>query len=92
MAAHLALGDQSFAQQQLHVAVVARSRFDAAGTELIDAAVADVRPVRTAVLDEACGARGTRLVIERHAFTELHDTVVSAREGEGQEPLRIEYG
>ena len=34
----------------------------------------------------------TRLVIERHAFTELHDAVVSAGESEGQEPLRIEYG
>ncbi len=73
------------------MAVVARARLDRAAAQLIDAAVADVRPIRAAVLDEAHGAGGARLVIERDAIAELDDAVVSARERQGQEPLRIEY-
>ena len=91
MAAHLALGDQSFAQQQLDVAVVARAGFDAAAAQLVDPAVADVRPIRAAVLDQAYGAGRARLVVERDAFAELDDTVVRARERQGQKALRIEH-
>ena len=63
----------------------------AAAAQLVDAAVADVRPIRAAVLDQAYGAGRARLVIERDAFAELDDAVVRARERQGQKPLRIEY-
>ena len=55
MAAHLVLVDQPFAQQELDVAVVARALANRALSQLVHAAVADVRPVRSRRL-----GRGTR--------------------------------
>ena len=62
-----------------------------AAAQLIDAAVADVRPIRAAVLNQADGARRARLVIERDAFAELDHSIVRARERQGQKALRIEH-
>ena len=47
------LGDLAFAQQQLDVAVIAGALEDLAVTQVVHAAVADVRPVRRAFLDQA---------------------------------------
>jgi hypothetical protein len=42
---HLVLVDQSFPQQQLDVTVVASALAHRASAQLVDAAIADVRPV-----------------------------------------------
>ena len=63
----------------------------AAGAQPIDAAVADMCPIRAAVLHEACGAGRARLVVERDAVAELHHAFVGARQRQRQKALRIEY-
>jgi uncharacterized protein (TIGR00255 family) len=72
------------------VTVVTRSRVNPPGPKVVDAAVADVSPVRVAVLQQADGAGCAGLLLERHAVAELDDAVVRERERERQEALRVE--
>ena len=90
MALRLPLGDPARAQQQLDVRVVTRAFEHPAGAQLVDAAVADVRPVRAAALHEAHGAGGTRPDLRRQAVAERDDRVVCAPDREVQEAVRIE--
>ncbi|GMU69197.1 MAG: hypothetical protein AMXMBFR37_15290 [Steroidobacteraceae bacterium] len=90
MVQHLLGGDHAFAQQELDVAVVARARGDASRAQLVDAAVADVRPVGRITLHDAHRAGRARAVLERQRGAELHDLVVRAPEGQVQEADRIE--
>src|SRR5690606_17801401 len=88
---HLVLVDQSFAPQQLDVAMVARAFADSAAAQLVNAAVADVSPIRAAVLDEAYGAGCSRLVIHGDALSELDDVRMREGEGDREEALRVEH-
>ena len=91
MATHLALGDQSFAQQQLDMAVIARAGLDRGRRATGRSGCRRRAPNTRRLLDEAYGAGRARLVVERDAVAELDDTVVRARERQGQKSLRIEH-
>src|SRR5688572_27888059 len=73
------------------MAVISSARLDAAAANLIDAAVADVGPIRAAVLNQAHGTRGSRLVIESDALAELDHSIVRASERQRQKTLRVEH-
>jgi hypothetical protein len=90
MGVRLLSADQTLAQQQLDVAVVAAARDQLAAPYVIDAAVADVRPPAGVLLDEAYGAGGARPLLERQLGAELHDFLVGAPERQVQEAERIE--
>ena len=74
------------------MAVVARAFEDLAAAQKIDAAVADVRPERAAVLHQAHGAGGARPQFERQIGAELGHFLVRAAERQMQESERIENG
>jgi hypothetical protein len=86
----LSLGDAAGAQQQLHVAVVARAIDDRAATQLVDATVADVGPVGARSLHEAnrAGSAGPRF--RGQAQTEADDGLVRAADRQVQESVRVE--
>ena len=92
MGQRLVGGDHAFAQQELDVAVVARALEDLAAAQKIDAAVADVRPERAAVLHQAHGAGGARPQLERQVGAELGHFLVRTAERQMQESERIENG
>ena len=74
------------------MAVIARALEDLAVAQKVDAAVADVRPERAAVLHEADGAGGARPLLERQVRAELDHFLVRAAERQVQEAERIEDG
>ena len=90
MVLRLVGADQAFLQQQLDVAVIARARQHRAVAQVVDAAVADVRPPGGALLHEAERAGGARPLLERQLCAERDDVRVCAAEAEVQEGERIE--
>src|SRR5271165_5749453 len=90
MTLYLGFRDQSFAQQYLHVAVVARALEHLLLSQLIDATVADVRPIGRGILDQAdrTGRARPRFNTESHA--QLDDLFVCPPERQMQKAERIE--
>ena len=84
-------GDLAFAQQQLDMAVIAGTRQHLAVTNVIDAAVADVRPVRCTFLDQAHGDGGARPRVDALAVAEPRHVVVRPAQRQMQEADRIEH-
>ena len=72
------------------MAVIASALEDFPTAQKIDAAVADVRPERAAVLHQANRAGCTRPQFERQIGAELRDFLVRAAERQMQEAERIE--
>ena len=60
-------------------------------TQVVHAAVADVRPERRAFLDEADRRGGARPRVDRLAVAELRDVVVRPAQRHVQEAERIEH-
>ena len=92
MAVNLGLGDQPFAQQHFDVAVIARALEHLRLAQLIDAAVADVRPIRGGILHQAHRAGRARARFHAQANPELHDFFVRPAQRQMQEAQRIENG
>jgi hypothetical protein len=92
MRQRLLRGDHAFAQQEFHMAVIASALEHFSPPQQIDPAVADVCPVRAAVLHQAHGAGGARPCLDRQAGAELHDFLVRASERQVQETERIQDG
>ena len=90
MILRLFLGDGSFLDQHLDVAVIARPAQHLAVTHLVDAAVADVRPERTAFLYQADRAGRARPEVDGDVGTHAHDFVVGTRERHVEKALWIE--
>jgi len=90
MTLHLAGADQPFAHQQLHVAMVAGTFPDAPGAQVIDTAVADVRPIGRVLLHQADRAGRAWTQFERQRSTQRRDTLVCGTERQVQEAERIE--
>src|SRR5690606_16208368 len=84
------LGDLAFAQQQLDMAVIARALEHLTVPNVIHAAIADMRPVRGAVLDEAYRRRSTRARIDALRISESGDLIVGAAQRHVEETERIE--
>src|ERR1700683_3221148 len=92
MIVRLLIADESFAQQQLHVTVIAAAGEELAAAHVIEAAVAHVRPPARTLLDQAHSAGGTRALLQRQLHPELHHLLVRAPERHVQEPQGIEQG
>src|SRR5579863_9433088 len=82
--------DHALAQQQLHVAVIAAARQELSLAQVIDAAVADVRPPGGVLLYQAHRAGGARPLLERQLRAEFDHLLVGAADGQVQEAERIE--
>ena len=92
MSLRLLGGDQSFPQQQLDVAMVARAQHEGAVPQVINPAIADVYPPSGALLYEAHGTGGPGAMLDGKLCPELHDFLVSTAQGEMQETERVEKG
>ena len=87
---HFRLGDQALAQQHLDMTVIARALEHLRLAQLIDAAVADVRPVGRRVLHQADGAGRPRPRLDRQTRAQLDHFFVRAAERQMQKAQRIE--
>src|SRR5690606_5796993 len=76
--------------QQLYVAVIARAGQHLAVAYVVDAAVADVSPIRSAVLHQADRSRGARSGIDVLSSAQPGDLVVRTTQGHVQETEGIE--
>ena len=93
VAVHFRLGDQALAQQHLDVAVIARALEHLRLAQLIDAAVADVRPVGRRVLHQAHGAGRARTRLDASDPTPSLTTSSCARPSDRcKKAERIEDG
>ena len=72
------------------MAVVARARDHRAAAQVIDAAVADVRPPGLAALHQADGAGRARPQVHRQLDADRDDRGMGAAEGQVQESERVE--
>ena len=79
-----------FAQQHFDVTVIAGALQNLGLAQLIDAAVADMRPIGRGVLHQAQRAGRARPRFDAQALPELHDFFVRAAQGQMQESQRIE--
>ena len=73
---HLGLGDQALAQQHLDMAVIARALQDLRLAQLINAAIADMRPICRRILHQSHRAGGARPCLDAQSRAELHDFFV----------------
>ena len=89
-AGDLVLADRAVAQQLLDVAVVARAGNHRTATHVIDAAVADVRPVGLLPLHQADRAGRARAHVHREPGADCDHCRVRAADREVQEAERIE--
>ena len=82
--------DQPLAQQQLNMRVIARAFANGRSTHQVDAAVADMRPVRGTVLHQAdrAGRAGSR--VHRYLAAEGHQVIVRTANGQVHEALGVE--
>ena len=78
MAVNFGLGDQAFAQQHFDVAVIASALQHLGLPQLIDAAVAHVRPISRGVLDQAQRAGRARASFDAQTHPKLHDFFMRA--------------
>ena len=90
MTVNFGFGDQAFAQQHLDVAVIARALEHLRLAQLIDAAVADVRPIGGGLLHQTDRTGGARSRLDAQAHAELHDFLVGSSQRQMQETQRIE--
>src|SRR4029453_1120259 len=74
----LFFGDLAFAQQQFDMTVVARALDQLALTDVIDAAVANVRPIRSAFLDGEGRDRRARPRVDALPTAKPRDFVMRA--------------
>lgn len=72
------------------MAVIARAHDNGTLAQVIHAAVADVRPPRRALLDEADRAGCARPLFQRQAHSNTYDLFVRTPQGHVQEAQRIE--
>src|SRR5690606_40627556 len=79
-----------FAAQQRDVAVIARALDYAAGAQVVDAAVADMGPVRGRVLHETERASRARLVPDRDVAAERCDPRMREGERMREKSLRVQ--
>src|SRR5580698_5413417 len=86
---HLFRRDQSLAQQELDMTVIAGARDEAAVPMVIDAAVAHMRPPRGALLHETYRAGRARALLEGELHADAHDLLMRATEGHVQKSERI---
>jgi uncharacterized protein (TIGR00255 family) len=82
--------DEALAQKQLHVAVIARSLNHSATSQVIHAAVSDMRPPCRALLHDAHGACCPRPLLQRQTHAYTHDFLVRPAECEVQETQWVE--
>jgi hypothetical protein len=73
------------------MAVIAGALEDATAAQVIDAAVADVRPVGRVALHDAGRTGRARALFERQRATERHDGLMRAAQLQVQEAERIEH-
>ncbi len=78
MSVNLGLGDQALAQQHFDVAVIAGALQHLGLAQLIDAAVAHMRPIGRGVLDQAQRAGGARTRFDAQTHPKFHDFLVRA--------------
>jgi len=82
--------DDTLAHQQLDVTVVAGARQHPSATDVIGAAVADVREISGATLHQAQRDGGARPVLQRNFGAVAHDLLVSRAQAQVQKAQRIE--
>src|SRR5262249_6920656 len=82
--------DESLAQQQLHMTVVAAARHERAAPRVVEAAVADMRPPTRALLHQADRASGTWPLLERQLGSEPYHLRMCAPERQVQKAERID--